>query len=179
MLAENTLQTFAELKRSIYEVLKTYSNVHRGSGHNSQVTTHLFEQARGIVLDYLDLNKDKYVVVFCTLRSAQKLTAILGSADFRTISSEEIGLPLGVKAVAVRRIALPAGIPFQTGGGTAKLISREWVIWGKIPDKFEAGTPAIINIIAFAKALLLLRQSGDKTFKLPAGETLSAYETTF
>ena len=28
-----------------------------------------------------------------------------------------------------------------------------WVVWAKAPDRFEAGTPAIVNVIAFAIAL--------------------------
>ena len=62
-------EAFAELKRGVHEALVTYSNVHRGSWHNSMVSTHLFEQAREIVLEYLRLNgglvhTDKYVVSF-------------------------------------------------------------------------------------------------------------------
>jgi len=66
-------EAFAELQRGVQSALETYSNVHRGSGHNSLVSTHLFEQARDIVLEYLGLNgglvhTDKYVVIFCTPR---------------------------------------------------------------------------------------------------------------
>ena len=56
-------EAFAELERGVGVALETYSNVHRGSGHNSMVTTHLYEQARGIVLEYLGLDKNKYTVV--------------------------------------------------------------------------------------------------------------------
>jgi selenocysteine lyase/cysteine desulfurase len=55
---------FEELERGVYAALETYSNVHRGSGHFSMVTTHLFEQAREIVLEYLGLSKRKYIVIF-------------------------------------------------------------------------------------------------------------------
>ena len=70
-------ETFAELERGVHAALETYSNVHRGSGHNSMVSTHLFEQARDIVLEYLGLGKDEYVVIFCTAetrRDAQGAT---------------------------------------------------------------------------------------------------------
>ena len=70
-------EAFAELERGVHAALETYSNVHRGSGHNSMVTTHLFEQARDIVLEYLGLNKDKYAVIFCTPRRAEALKARL------------------------------------------------------------------------------------------------------
>ena len=49
-------EPFEALERGVHAALETYSNVHRGSGHNSLVSTHLFEQARGIVLDHLGLS---------------------------------------------------------------------------------------------------------------------------
>ena len=67
------VEAFTELERGVHAALETYSNVHRGSGHNSMVTTHLFEKAREIVLEYLGLNKGKYVVIFCTPRRAEAL----------------------------------------------------------------------------------------------------------
>lgn len=160
-------EALAELERGVYAALETYSNVHRGSGYNSLVSTYLFEQARDIVLEYLGLNKDQYVVIFCTPRRAEILKAQLKPKSYQSISSQDIGLPLGVRALAVARQALPGGAPFQTGGGTARLISPVWVIWAKAPDKFEAGTPAIVNVIAFARAL---RHIGNDAFQYAAAE---------
>ncbi len=156
--------------------LETYSNVHRGSGHNSLVTTQLYEQVRDIVLEYLRLNKEKYTVVFCTPRRAERLKACLKPQSYQVLSSQDIGLPLGVRTLAVKCQALPTGIPFQTGGGTARLVSPGWVIWAKIPDKFEAGTPAIVNVIAFAKALRLVQGFGNDAFQKAIGERLAATE---
>jgi len=64
-------EAFTELERGVQAALETYSNVHRGSGHNSLVSTHLYEQARDIVLEYLGLNKEKYMVIFGTPRRAE------------------------------------------------------------------------------------------------------------
>ena len=156
---------FTELARGVQTALETYSNVHRGSGHNSLVTTQLYEQAREIVLEYLGLSKDCYTIVFSTPRRAELLTAGLKPKDYHCLSSEDIGLPLGVRAIAIDRKALPGGVPFQTGGGTARLVAPRWVIWAKAPDRVEAGTPAIINVIAFAKALQLIQQFGSNSFQ--------------
>jgi selenocysteine lyase/cysteine desulfurase len=173
-------EAFAELERGVHTALKTYSNVHRGSGHNAMVTTHLYEQTRDIVLEYLGLNKSRYVVIFCTPRRAAALTKLLAPESYQVLSSLDIGLSLGVRALAVKRKALPGGVPFQTGGGTTKLVSKEWVIWADAPDKFEAGTPAIINIIAFTKALRLKQQSGkDLFFMDSAPEKLTAAEILY
>ena len=159
-----TEETFAELERGVHVALETYSNVHRGSGHNSLVSTHLYEQAREIVLKYLGLDKVHYTVIFCTPRRAELLQERLGRISCQSVSSRDFGLPLGLRALAVGRNALPAGAPFQPGGGTARLVSPGWVVWAKAPDKFEAGTPAIVNVIAFARALQLIRQFGKDAF---------------
>jgi selenocysteine lyase/cysteine desulfurase len=148
-----------QLFESIRNVLETYSNVHRGSGHKSMVTTHLFEEARNIVMAFLGLKKSKYTIIFCTPARAETFTRLISKDDYKILSSKEFGLPFGIRALAVKRKAMPKGIPFQAGGGTTRLYSREWVIWAKGPDRFEAGTPAIVNIIAFAKALLLIREN--------------------
>src|SRR5512142_157069 len=81
-------EAFAELERGVQAALETYSNVHRGSGHNSMVTTHLFEQARDIVLEFLALGKDKYAVIFCTPRRAEALKARLTSKSYQIVSSQ-------------------------------------------------------------------------------------------
>ncbi|MGE5263704.1 MAG: aminotransferase class V-fold PLP-dependent enzyme [Acidobacteriota bacterium] len=169
-------EAFAELERGVHAALETYSNVHRGSGHNSLVSTHLFEQARDIVLEYLGLNKDKYVVIFCTPRRAEALKAQLEPERYVSVSSQDIGLPLGVRALAVDRKALRRSTPFQTGGGTARLVSPGWVIWANAPDKFEAGTPAIVNVIAFAKALRLIQHFGKDVFQGAGAEERAATE---
>jgi selenocysteine lyase/cysteine desulfurase len=177
-------EAFAELERGVHAALETYSNVHRGSGHNSMASTHLYEQARDIVLETLELNgrhvhADKVAVIFCTPRRAEVLKAQLEPGRYQSLSSQDIGLPLGLRALAVDRRALPRGAPFQTGGGTTRLVSPGWVIWAKAPDRFEAGTPAIANVIAFAVALRLIRRFGDDAFRdATAGKRTAACERT-
>jgi selenocysteine lyase/cysteine desulfurase len=172
-------EAFAELERGVYAALETYSNVHRGSGHNSVVSTYLFEQAREIVLECLGLSKDKYTVIFCTPRRAALLKAYLQPGSYQSVSSQDVGLPLGIRALAVESKALPGSAPFQTGGGTARLVSPGWVVWAKAPDKFEAGTPAIINVIAFAKALRLNQHFGNDAFQDAIAEKLAATEILY
>ena len=174
-----TAEAFEKLEQSIDIALENYSNVHRGSGHNSMVSTHLFEKAREIVLEYLGLNKDQYTVIFCTPRRAALISEKLKNKSYVFLSSQDIGLPLGVRALAVKKKALPGGTPFETGGGNARLVSPGWVIWAGAPDKFEAGTPAIVNIIAFARALQLIRQFGKDAFRNNSADIQSAHEILY
>jgi selenocysteine lyase/cysteine desulfurase len=173
------VEGYAALEQGVYAALETYSNVHRGSGHNSVVTTHLFETARDIIIEYLGLHKSKYIVIFCTPGRAKVLQEQLGTDNFHSLSSGDIGLPLGIRALAVKRKALPKSTSFQTGGGTTRLIAPGWVIWAGAPDRFEAGTPAIINIIAFAKALKLLRQSDQDSFADQTAKSMEAKEILY
>lgn len=172
-------EAFEELEAGVYAALETYSNVHRGSGHNSMVSTHLFEQARDIILEYLELKKGGYIVVFCTPRRAEGLIEQLNQGTYKVVSSRDIGLSIGIKAIAINKKVLPKGITFQTGGGTARLVAQDWVVWAKAPDKFEAGTPAIINVIAFAKALLLIRKFGKDIFANSSMEKLTKDEILY
>lgn len=170
-----TEEAFASLEESVLSALKTYSNVHRGSGHFSRVTTRLFDQTREIFLEYLGLDKRNYAVLYLTPRRAAIFRKFLPPDSFRCVTSRDIGLPLGIEALAVQRKALPPKVPFQSGGGTARLVAPGWVIRSRIPDRFEAGTPAIINIIALARALQIIREKGNNVFK-GTGEALTSRE---
>ncbi|HET9655066.1 MAG TPA: aminotransferase class V-fold PLP-dependent enzyme [Kineosporiaceae bacterium] len=144
---------------TVRTVLETYANVHRGSGYTSMVSTYLYEHARGVVLDQLGLDRRRYIVVFCSPRQAEQLQAQLPPATCRTLSSQDVGLPLGLRAIAVPSRALPRGMPLQPGGGSARLVGPGWVVWAAAPDRFEAGTPAVVNVIAFARALRLAKDA--------------------
>jgi len=172
--SEKTNDARQTLSESIKAALETYSNIHRGSGHFAKITTRLYEKAREIVLEYLELKKHDYLVVFCTSRRAYTFQQKLKSGSYYVLRSKDIGLHLGVVAIAVRKKSLPSKIPIETGGGTTKLYGEDWVIWLDSPEKFEPGTPAIINIIAFARALQLLKKSGKNLFQNSSSGNLNA-----
>jgi selenocysteine lyase/cysteine desulfurase len=165
-ISGNTKQAFTQLEKSILTALERYSNVHRGSGHFSKVSTHLYEKAREIVLEYLGLEKSRYQVIFLSPRRAAAFSRMLKPGSYQLLQSRETGLSLGVDAVIVEKTAMPKGTSFETGGGTTKLYGPDWVIWAGQPDRFEAGTPAIINVIAFARALQLIKRHGKAVFMI-------------
>lgn len=167
---------FTELERGLRAALETYSNVHRGAGHHAMVSTRLYEEARAIVLEHLGLPARGHAVVFCTPRRAAALEAQLGPGACRSISSRELGLALGVTALAVDRAKLPPGAPPEAGGGTARLVGPGWVVWAQAPDRLEAGTPPVIGVVALAKALRLLRQHGPDALRAPAAAPLTPAE---
>ncbi|UCG42023.1 MAG: aminotransferase class V-fold PLP-dependent enzyme [candidate division WOR-3 bacterium] len=158
-------RAFDDLERSIRAALARYSNVHRGTGHSSIITTALYEVARLVVLEHLGLDPDGHTVVFC---SPRRLALLLGHVRkperVRVVSSRELGLPLGLRAAAVRKGALPRGRPFETGGGTIRMVSRRSVAWATPPELFEPGTPNIIGAITLARALQLTDSYGAGAF---------------
>jgi len=171
---EVSVRAFEKLEEGVRSALETYSNVHRGTGHYSMITTALFERARNIILDYLGLDQGAYLVVFCSAYGSELLKKQLHFKNYKMISSRDIGLPLGLRALAIIKSTLPKGVPFQTGGSVAKMVSPNFVIWADAPQKFEAGTPCIINAIAFALGLILRHKYGADCFKPQDDATLMA-----
>ena len=157
-------QAFEELESAVFTAVSTYSNVNRGYGHFSLVSSRILELARDSVLEYLELNKEQYCVIFLTPLRADALMTQLESSSFHSLSSQDIGLPLGLRILAVKKSGLPKGIPFQTGGGVVKLVSPDSVVFTKGPERFEAGTPSIINIIVLIKSLHLSKKYGHDLF---------------
>jgi selenocysteine lyase/cysteine desulfurase len=151
-------QAYADLEKRVFYALQTYSNVHRGSGHFSAATTALFENARAVILESLHLPKKDYQVIFCSVYFAEILKTQINHDDFQIISSGELGLPLGLSVMVIKKRSLPKGIPLQTGGSTARMVSANRVIWADAPSRHEAGTPSVMNAITFAIAFLLRRK---------------------
>ena len=152
------IAAFNEFEKAIYTALETYSNVHRGTGHNSLVTTALYEQAREIFLEYLQLRRKKYIIVFCSPLRLSIFKTQLKSSSYHVLSSKAFGLPLGVRVIAVKKKDLLKCSVIYTGGGMIKHVTSNYVVWADLPDRFEAGTPNIINVIAFAKAIQLIKK---------------------
>lgn len=170
---------FAELKRGVYAALEYYSGVNRGNGHTAKISAHFLEQAKNIVLAYLSLKKGRYIVIFCSPRRAEILKTIIAKEQYKIVSSRDIGLPLGLRAIVVKRNALTGKDPFHTGGGTAGLVSADTVIWADAPEKYEPGTPALINIITFTKALKIIQKYGPDIFNSGKAEPSSAKEILY
>ncbi len=56
--------TFSHIAASVTSFLRWYSNVHRGTGFKSQLSSWAFEQSRDIVADFVGADLKKQVVIF-------------------------------------------------------------------------------------------------------------------
>ncbi|MGC9398395.1 MAG: cysteine desulfurase [Anaerolineae bacterium] len=79
--------------------------------------------------------------------------------DFLAFSGHKLGAP-GIGALWGRRELLEAMPPFLFGGEMIRTVTKEGVTWNDVPYKFEAGTPAIAEAIAFGAAVDFLQELG-------------------
>ncbi len=74
-------------------------------------------------------------------------------ADFFTFSGHKMFAPTGSGIVYGKREWLDKLPPYQTGGGMIRTVSFEKTTYAPIPERFEAGTPAIAAGIGLGAAI--------------------------
>jgi cysteine desulfurase/selenocysteine lyase len=74
-------------------------------------------------------------------------------ADFFVFSGHKMFAPTGSGVMYGKREWLDQMPPYQTGGGMIRTVSFEKTTFAPIPDKFEAGTPAIAAGIGLGAAI--------------------------
>ncbi len=81
-------------------------------------------------------------------------------ADFITFSSHKMLGPTGVGVVWARRDRLEETDPVEGGGDMIADVTLHGATWAKIPHRFEAGTPPIIEAVGLAAAIDYLDKVG-------------------
>jgi cysteine desulfurase / selenocysteine lyase len=81
-------------------------------------------------------------------------------ADFYAITAHKMYGPTGIGALFGRRELLEEMPPFIGGGSMIRKVSKELITWADLPAKFEGGTPAIGEAIAFGEAVRWLDDLG-------------------
>jgi len=86
------------------------------------------------------------------------------ACDFYVFSAHKMYGPTGVGVLYGKQALLNAMPPYQSGGEMIKTVSfKQATTFNELPFKFEAGTPNIAGIIAFAKAINFISQfHGDE-----------------
>jgi cysteine desulfurase/selenocysteine lyase len=56
--------TLKPVLKSINEFMEWYSNIHRGTGFKSQLSTHFFDLARDVVAKFFNINTEEHLVIF-------------------------------------------------------------------------------------------------------------------
>jgi selenocysteine lyase/cysteine desulfurase len=77
--------------------------------------------------------------------------------DHLAFSGHKLYAPFGAGALVGR---LRAGEPLLAGGGAIRLVTTDDVIWADAPDRFEAGSPNVVGVVALAAACRALTALG-------------------
>lgn len=80
--------------------------------------------------------------------------------DFYTFSSHKVYGPTGIGVLYGRLELLEAMNPYQFGGDMIEMVTLEKTTFAKPPHKFEAGTPAIAEIVGLGPALEYIENLG-------------------
>ncbi len=80
--------------------------------------------------------------------------------DFFALSAHKMLGPTGVGALWGRTALLEAMPPFLSGGSMIGEVQWTKSTWAPLPQKFEAGTPNIADVVAFGAAIEYLERLG-------------------
>lgn len=89
--------------------------------------------------------------------------------DFLVFSGHKMYAPFGIGVLIGPKEFFANKEPVYKGGGTVRLVCRDFVQWHEAPAKEEAGTPNVIGVAALISAMTALRAIGI--------EKIHAYET--
>jgi cysteine desulfurase / selenocysteine lyase len=73
--------------------------------------------------------------------------------DFYAFTGHKTYGPTGIGVLYAKRKHLDAMPPYQGGGDMIESVHTDRITYGKLPHKFEAGTPAIVQAIGLGAAL--------------------------
>ena len=90
----------------------------------------------------------------------QKIDVQEIGCDFYVFSGHKIFGPTGIGALYGKREILEAMPPYQGGGEMIKTVTFEKTTYNELPFKFEAGTPNIADVMAFAVAMDYMNSVG-------------------
>jgi len=80
--------------------------------------------------------------------------------DFYAISCHKMYGPTGLGVLYAKKKWLDELPPYQGGGGMIRDVKKEGITYGDLPNKYEAGTMATAQVIAFNESIKFLNKIG-------------------
>jgi len=80
--------------------------------------------------------------------------------DFYAISGHKMYGPTGIGILYAKKKWLEELPPYQGGGGMIKEVKKQGISYGDLPNKYEAGTMATAQVIAFNESIKFLEKIG-------------------
>ena len=92
--------------------------------------------------------------------------------DFYAISCHKMYGPTGLGVLYAKKKWLEVLPPYQGGGGMINEVNKEGISYGELPNKYEAGTMATAQVIAFNESIKFLENIGIKNIEKHENETI-------
>lgn len=80
--------------------------------------------------------------------------------DYLAFSAHKMYAPFGIGVLIAPRETFNKGISEFVGGGTADIVTHDWVVWDNPPHKEEAGSPNVMGVVALVAAIKTLTVVG-------------------
>ena len=80
--------------------------------------------------------------------------------DFYVMSCHKMYGPTGLGVLYAKKKWLEELPPYQGGGGMIREVKKEGITYGDLPNKYEAGTMATAQVIAFNESIKFLKKIG-------------------
>ena len=80
--------------------------------------------------------------------------------DFYAISCHKMYGPTGLGILYAKKKWLEELPPYQGGGGMIREVKKEGITFGELPNKYEAGTMATAQVIAFGESIKFINKIG-------------------
>ena len=92
--------------------------------------------------------------------------------DFYAISCHKMYGPTGLGVLYAKRKWLEELPPYQGGGGMINEVNKEGITYGELPNKYEAGTMATAQVIAFNESIKFMEKIGIKNIEKHENEII-------
>ena len=92
--------------------------------------------------------------------------------DFSAISCHKMYGPTGLGVLYAKRKWLEELPPYQGGGGMINEVNKEGITYGELPNKYEAGTMATAQVIAFNESIKFMEKIGIKNIEKHENEII-------
>ena len=157
--------TLEEIKKKITKKTKIISVTHL-----SNVTGSILP-----IKEIVDLAHSKNIPVLvdgCQGAPHLKLDMQELGCDFYAISGHKMYGPTGIGVLYAKKKWLEDLPPYQGGGGMISEVKKTGISYGELPNKYEAGTMATAQVIAFNESIKFLEKIGIENIEKHEKELL-------